>query len=389
MRPSSRSAIAGLERDQRALAVFELDLEQVAGAEILDRDDGADARSRRGRRTAGRSGRRDNIRLPRAAAAPTRSTSTSEPRSASAALRSAIALEPRDGRLAAVADGEQAPLDVRRRTASCARQAVDAVAEQLEAHLALDAMRPGDRGERDSFARQRSLEGGTICSAFSPVSRLCGESPRPALRLGRRLFGRSFVGRRFLGGALPRPELRRHRARRRPSPRRRCGFGRSCLVAELSRFGLSAAASSADGFLGRRLPRLSRRLSARQLPRRRLCLGRSASAVASSACFGDDGLGLVGLRLGAALRRLAASAASAAFVARSSTRSLAFSPGSAFFGLLRAGALADAGGVEEAQRRGPTAGRRRYSQCGCGRRRASPARANPWPAADCRCRASR
>ena len=46
-----------------------LDLEQVAGAEILDRDDGAERLARRRRRRAGRSGRRDNIRPRRAAAA--------------------------------------------------------------------------------------------------------------------------------------------------------------------------------------------------------------------------------------------------------------------------------------------------------------------------------
>ena len=65
-------------------------------------------------------------------------------------MRSAIALEAGDGGLAAaIADAfklELAPADDERRVA---RQAVDAFGEQLEPHLALDAMSPGDRGERD------------------------------------------------------------------------------------------------------------------------------------------------------------------------------------------------------------------------------------------------
>ena len=75
--------------------------------------------------------------------------------------------------------------------------------------------------------------------------------------------------------------------------------------------------------------------------------------------------------------------------ARSSARSLAFSPGSPLFGLLRAGALPDAGGVEEAERRGRTAGRRPRASGGCGRRRASRAPRCPWGAADCSCRPAR
>ena len=61
------------------------------------------------------------------------------------------ALEPRDRGLAAVADA------ARRRLSApptiqflVARQAFDAVAEQLEPDLALDAMRAGDGSERDS-----------------------------------------------------------------------------------------------------------------------------------------------------------------------------------------------------------------------------------------------
>ena len=49
--PGRRS---GLERDQRSLAALELDLEQVAGAVILDRDDSARSRCPAGRRPAGR-----------------------------------------------------------------------------------------------------------------------------------------------------------------------------------------------------------------------------------------------------------------------------------------------------------------------------------------------
>ena len=218
-------------------------------------------------------------------------------------------------------------------------------------------MGPGDGGERDRrFVRRRR---------------------RPWL-----LGLRSVVGRRRLGRSSSADALRRSpsagASAESPSasPRRRRGlvgspsllgggFGRLGESSARSVLGrrlrpASAAASSATGFLGGELPRrpassaasfLGDRLSAgslfgQQLPRPAASSatsflgGRASSAAASSA---------TGSSAGAAAAASAASAAAAALASRSSTRSLAFSPGSPFFGLLRAGALADAGGVEEAQ----------------------------------------
>src|SRR6185369_17012952 len=58
------------------------------------------------------------------------------------------ALEPRD-RTLAVANGQEAPLGTPNVQFLVVRKAVDAVAEQLQPDLALDALRAGDRGERD------------------------------------------------------------------------------------------------------------------------------------------------------------------------------------------------------------------------------------------------
>ena len=104
-----------------APAVRKLDLEQVAGAEILDRDNGADRLRRRGRRRAARSGRRDNIRPLRAAAARSDRPRPAEPRKRLGGCAVGDALEARDRGLAAVADAEQAALERRpHRHSSCA-----------------------------------------------------------------------------------------------------------------------------------------------------------------------------------------------------------------------------------------------------------------------------
>ena len=51
------------------------------------------------------------------------------------------ALEPRNGGLAAVANGKEAPFGVSDNQFLMAGEAFDAVAEQLQPHLSLDAMR--------------------------------------------------------------------------------------------------------------------------------------------------------------------------------------------------------------------------------------------------------
>jgi hypothetical protein len=61
----------------------------------------------------------------------------------------ADAFEPRDGRLAAVPNRKEAPFDASNVQGLMARQAVHAVAEQLEPEFALDAVRPGNRSESD------------------------------------------------------------------------------------------------------------------------------------------------------------------------------------------------------------------------------------------------
>ena len=141
------------ERDQRPAAVRKLDLEQVAGAEILDRRRRCRRAARRDRRRAGRSGRRDNIRPLRAAAA-----RSGRPRPAiRAALRRRCgrrrlrSARPRScrrrGRRAGGARRRRHRLSVcRARLAALSR-------EQLQPNLALDAMRAGHCGERDALRR--------------------------------------------------------------------------------------------------------------------------------------------------------------------------------------------------------------------------------------------
>ena len=228
------------------------------------------------------------------------------------------------------------------------RQALGAVAEQLEAHLALDAMGAGDGGKRDPALaiRRRTAHDYSAFSASSVGRSLFSRS------FGSGFLGRSFLGRSFLGRQLP------QRQRLRPELPRRRFLGRSFLGGGLfSRSfvgGASSAAPSAGswalspvtsaasspasvfgriGFFGGSF--LGGSFLGRQPPRPELPRPAASSTAGSSA--------------GAFLAASAASAASAALVACASTRSLAFSPGSPFLGLLRAGALADAGGIEEAQ----------------------------------------
>ena len=253
------------------------------------------------------------------------------------------------------------------------RQALGAVAEQLEPQLALDSLRPGDGGESDT----------ALAAVTGRSHDYWASSAAPSAGSSRGLAA---------FGSLRRPEANprsAERRRRRPRPALRRSLP---LVAASSAAAASAAASSA----GASSPAASSAgaPSAALLGDRRFC-----SASSSATCFGlggrlgrcsldflgDDGLGFfAACSCGAA----AASAASASLAARSSTRSLAFSPGSAFFGLLRA-ARSRIRRHRGSAARGPTAGRRRPANARCAPRRASRARANPSPAAGCRCRPSR
>ena len=138
---------------------------------------------------------------------------------------------------------------------------------------------------------------------------------------------------------LPRPELPRRRLLR-PELRSAVGFGRRLPrrarfggslfgQPELPRRQLPRPAASSAALLGR-ARRLGRQLPRRRRPRPELRRQLPRPTASSAASF------LGRSRRSGGLAALAASSASAALVARSSTRSLAFSPGSAFFGLLRA-----------------------------------------------------
>jgi hypothetical protein len=139
---------AVLERDQRPLAIRKLDLEQVARAVILHRCDLPDGTAFAiGRREADQVGviiftfierrQRGAIDLHQRAAQ----------RFGCRAIGDAF--ESRHGGLAAIPNGEEAPLGASDVQLFMAGEAPGAVGEQLQANLAFDAMRAGDRGERD------------------------------------------------------------------------------------------------------------------------------------------------------------------------------------------------------------------------------------------------
>ena len=198
-----------------------------------------------------------------------------------------------------------------------ARQALDAVAEQLEPHLAFDAMRAGNGGKRNftlaaahRYAWVSSAApsaGSSLDSPSAATSALLGEpsvagaiSSEPSAGASAEFAGLGFAG-CFLGNLLRRPALALQQ--RLPPP-------------PASATGASSQPQLLQRLLRRRAPRRARR-RCRQAPARRQLASTSAAGSSAGA--------------------LAAASASAAFFARSSRRSLAFSPGSAFFGLLRAG----------------------------------------------------
>ena len=360
-RPSSRRCRRGTG-SAIARAVRPLDLEQVAGAEILDRDDRADRAP-----VAIDAGQADQVGVIIFALFERRQAIAVDldqlPAQRLGGGAVGDALEAGDGGLAAVLDDARASA-LAPPTKSCAWrvEAVDAVREQLEPHLALHAMRAGDRGERDALV--------PVAGDAHGLLGLLGV-------LGGSAFGRS-PRRRFLGRTAPRRRARRRLLRQlgslfgRSAPRQRLprpaassAAGASSAAASSagasSAAASSAAASSAgalfgSGFLGGSLfgrgffggGFLSRQLPRPRLPRhdfldRRRGRGGSLAASSASAALGRTLLdALLGLLARLALLRVVAG-----------------------------GALLDAGGIEEAQRRGPTAGRRPTANARCGRRRAS------------------
>ena len=159
---------------------------------------------------------------------------------------------------------------------------------------------------------RRAFSGGT--HGLTPPSL----RSRPGANLGRwidvvRALGRSFVGRRFLGDASSAGASAASGSA--ALLRRRSLFGRSFRdwLFRRRRAGACSAASSATA-------------SASAVGSAVAASASSATTASASSCAGASSFGAA-----------AASAASCSRFARSSIRSLAFSPGSAFFGLLRAG----------------------------------------------------
>ena len=260
----------------------------------------------RHRRRAGQSGRRDNIRPPRAKAercGRPRPADREAPRPRSVGN----AFEAGDGGLAAVPDGAAAlePADID----NAASEARCAVRKQLQPNLALHPMRAGHRGQRDALVGHANrLKPARLFrrpQRERPRSNLRPAPRRIALGLGSRLLrslralSGSVLDRTFRGlvTQIPRPELLRRRPRpqpelprpkpqllRRPEllqrlPRRRALRQRP-LQQPLPQLAASAGASSATGSSAgvhpaRRHPRW--RLPARRPygdpPRRALGLG--------------------------------------------------------------------------------------------------------------------
>ena len=321
-------------------------------------------------RTAGRSGRRDNIRPRRAAAARRAATVEQRPRSASAAVRSAIsakrAIAPPPPGLHRLERQRRA----RRRTAVLCRFRLSSLSANSFRRTSppmpcapATAARVTWRSGQGLFGLLGAFLGSRFVGAFG--RRLGGLALVGRLVGGRRLLGGSFLGGRPRR-RLPRPELL---PQRQPPRRRASSAGAASSAAASSAGAASSAAASSAGSLFGRSRLLSRSFLggdlfgdfSRRRPRPRPPRPGPRPRPTSSAGF----LGRLPRRRPRRPRpRLAA---------RSSTRSLAFSPGSPFFGLLRAGALQDAGGVEEAEDAVATAGRRPTASGGRGRRRASPA----------------
>ena len=101
------------------------------------------------------------------------------------------------------------------------RQALDAVAEQLEPNLALDALRAGDRGERDRCARRGRPKPANYSAFVFGLASACGESsvggatssaPSAGASALAPLVGDSSAGASLASGSAT-PLPRRHRLR--------------------------------------------------------------------------------------------------------------------------------------------------------------------------------
>ena len=311
----------GLNGISDRLPSSRLDLEQVAGAVILDRDDCADAHSRRGRR---RQADQIGVIIFALLERRQRGAVDLDQRAAQRLGGGAVvdALEAGHG-ASCRCRGRKEPRSAPRRTGFLARQALDAVAEQLQPNLALDAMRAGDRGEGNPALA-------AIVSSMLRPSRLPRRRLQPAPRLDspsaapRRPDGDSAVG-----GAT----RRRLRPARPPTSPSVVGFAAAagCFLGGrrflrrgflgggfLGQPALLRRRSLLGGFLGDGFG-LGGRLGSRLLDR-----------------FGDHGLGLFLLR-----RRLRSLGGLGLLgLARSSTRSLAFSPGSRLLRVVARRALA-------------------------------------------------
>ena len=149
------------EGDHGAGAADQLNVEQVPGTVIFDPDDRPDRLA-----VVGKAGQADQIGVIIFVFAERRQRRAFDLDQVAAQgfRRAAVGdpLEPRDRGLAGANrhQAKQLPADI---DAVVRGQAVGALGEQLEAHLALDSMSAGDRGERDAahrFLPQRSSWGG-------------------------------------------------------------------------------------------------------------------------------------------------------------------------------------------------------------------------------------
>src|SRR6185437_1689380 len=284
------------ERDERPRAAGRFDLEQVAGAVIFNRDDFPqdiprcidsrqpddvgviifalfERRQRRARDLDQRAAKRFGGR----------------------AVGNTV--EARDRRLARVSQFHEPPRLAGDEQRLVLLELLGVVGEQFQAQIAFDAVRADDCGERDpTLAALRHVQ--PCASSAAPSAGSSLDSPVSA-------FASACWGDSVLGGGTS------------SAPSAGSAPDSPSLVAS----GCSAAASSAGA------SSVSGSALSSSVTASASAVGSAVAASISSATTASAS------SWGAA----AASAASASLAARCSTRSLAFSPGSAFFGLLRAG----------------------------------------------------
>ena len=172
------------ERNQRALAIVDLDLEQVSRAVILDGDHRADGMPGSvDRRQSDEVGMIIFARVQRRQRGPVDLDQRAAQRLGGGTV--GYAFDARDGRPAAVANREQAPFDTSDVEFAMGGEAVGAFAEQLEPQLALDAMDAGDGGKRNptlaALAHAQAFSaapsaGSSLDSPSPDASAGCGDS---------------------------------------------------------------------------------------------------------------------------------------------------------------------------------------------------------------------